>query len=229
MTVKEIIEAALQELGIIEAGSTPDFDDLAWCLSKFNRMLNSWSADGINLHYRVSEFFAMASGTPSYEIGSGATFDTARPNVVEDAFIRINGYDYPVKVRPMDEYWNISDKTIESRPTKLYYNPTYPNGTIYLYYVPDSSDTLHIVSQKPLTVYTDEDTSVSIPGEYEEAMVTELAVRMAPRYGIATSGELTSNARRAYNSMRSRNIANDMKSVELYLTGGGGTYDINAG
>ena len=229
MTAKEIIEAALQDLGIIEAGSSPNFDDLAWCLGKFNRMLNSMSADGINLFYRVSESFAMTSGTASYTIGSSATFDTTRPNVIEQAFIRVDGYDYIVTPRPMDEYWGISDKTTQGRPYLLYYNTTYPNGTIYLYYVPDSSDDLYIVSQKPLTTYSDEDTSVSIPAEYEDTLITRLAMQIAPRYGISVSSELALNAKTAYNNMKARNFANDMKPVELYITGGGGAYDVEAG
>ena len=87
MTAQEVIEAAYQELGILVSGGTLNTDDLTWGLGKFNRMLKSWSADGINLHYRVKESFPLVSGTPSYTIGSGANFDTVRPKVIEQAFI----------------------------------------------------------------------------------------------------------------------------------------------
>ena len=231
MTAKEIIEAAFQDLGIIEAGASLNFADLEWALSKFNRMLNSMSADGINLHYRIEESFPLVVGTASYTIGTGGTFNTARPNVIEQAFIRdTNGHDYTLGIRPIGEYWSLSEKTTQSRPTSLYYKPTYPYGTIYLYYTPADSEDLHIVSQKPLTTYTSELTSVSLPGEYEEALVTGLAVKIAPRYGIAVSPELRNDAMRTQASLRARNFANTMKSVDLHMPGRtGGTYDIDEG
>ncbi|MBE9570037.1 MAG: hypothetical protein IMF11_05395, partial [Proteobacteria bacterium] len=198
---------------------TLNTDDLTWALGKFNRMLNSFSADGLNLHYRKEESFSLVSGTPDYEIGSGATFDTVRPITIEQAWIRDSDYDYPMGIRPAAEYWGLSDKTIEGRPVKLYYALTYPSGTIYLYYVPDSAYTMHIVSQKPLLTYASAPTEIVLPGEYEDALVLNLAIRMASRYGKATSGELQLSARETLGNMRGLNLSNQMKSVDLNLPG----------
>ncbi|MBE9594390.1 MAG: hypothetical protein IMF19_13040 [Proteobacteria bacterium] len=219
MTAQDVIEAALQELGILVSGGTLNPDDLSWGLGKLNRFLNTLSSDGLNLHYRIEESFPLVSGTASYTIGSGADFDTVRPNMIESAFIRDSNHDYSLNIRPISEYWGLSEKTTEGRPVKLYYGSTYPNGTIYLYYVPDSAYTMHIVSQKPLITYASAITEASLPGEYEDCLVLNLAIRMASRYGKATSRELQLSARDALGNMRGLNLSGQMKGVDLDLPG----------
>lgn len=230
MTGTEIITAAFQELGIIVSGGAPGANDLAWALGKFNRMLKSWSSDGINLHYRVEESFNLVAGTPLYTIGSGATFDTIRPNVIEQAFIRDSDHDYPLGIQPIGEYWTLPEKTTEDRPLKLYYSPTYPQGTIYFYFTPNSAYSMHLVSQKSLLTYASAGTEVVLPGEYEDTMVLNLAIRMASRYGKATSGELQLSAKEAYRNLKSLNLASQMEGVELGIPGTtkGAVYNIDA-
>lgn len=230
MTAQEVIEAAFIELGILVSGGSPNANDLAWSLGKLNRMLKSWSSDGINLHYRVEESFSLVSGTPSYTIGSGATFDTVRPATIEHAFIRDSNHDYQMGLRPAAEYWGLTEKTTEDRPLKLYYDPTFPNGTIYLYYTPNSAYSMHIVSQKPLITYASAGTEVSLPGEYEDMMVLNLALRLASRYGKAVSAQLRLDAKEALGNVRAMNLSNQMKGVELGVPGRhrGTTYNIDS-
>lgn len=229
MTGTEVITAAFQELGIIVSGGTPNTNDLTWGLGKLNRMLKSWSTDGINLHYRIEESFSLVSGTPSYTIGSGATFDTERPLAIERAFIRISGHDYPLGIRPISEYWSLSEKSTQDRPVKLYYDPTYSLGTIYFYYTPDSAYALHLISQKPLLTYVSAATEISLPGEYEDMLVLNLALRLASRYGKAISRELRLDAQNALGNVRALNLGSQMKGIELGIPGRRqGTYDINS-
>jgi hypothetical protein len=194
-----------------------------------NRMLKSWSADGINLHYRVEESFSLVSGTPSYTIGSGATFDTARPTTIEQAFIRDSNHDYPVRIRPIAEYWGLAEKTTQDRPIKLYYDLTYPNGTIYLYYTPKSASALHIVSQKSLLTYVSAATEIILPGEYEDAIVLNLAIRFASRYGKAVSADLRLDAKEALSNVKGLNLCSQIKGRELGIPGRrGSTYNVDA-
>ena len=229
MTAEEIITAAFQELGIVVAGGSPSSDNLTWGLGKFNRLLKTLSADGLNLAYKTEESFTLTDGTASYTIGSGADFDTARPNVITDAFIRQDSSDYPIDVRPIGEYWQIIQKSATSLPTKLYYQTTYPNGTVYLWLAPGSAYTLHIVSEKPLTTYASASTSVSVPGEYEDFLILKLAAGFAPRFGKSLSPEFVLNLRTAEENVLARNLAGQMKPVSIRITGREqGTYNINA-
>ena len=234
MTVQEIIIAALQELGIIPPGSVPGNDVLTWGMGKFNRLLKSLSADGINLPYRVEENFPLVIGTSSYTIGVGAVFDTARPNQVEQAFIRdASDHDFLLSVRPIQEYWDVINKDIASRPVALYYDPQYPLGIIYFYYTPAAIEQVHIVSQKPLTTYVALNTEVSLPGEYESALILNLAVNMSSHYGRQAPQELILNAKAAHDSLlrlRASNLAAQMKPVNLNIPGtrASSSYNIDA-
>ena len=230
MTAKEIIIAAYQELGIVVSGGEPNANDLIWSLGKFNRMLNNFSTDGLNLHYRIEESFNLVSGIASYTIGSGAEFDTVRPNVIEQAFIRdTDNHDYPLNIRPMSEYWSLSEKTTQSRPLKLYYDTKYSNGVIYLYYTPSNTDPLHIVSQKPLLVYLSAASEVSLPGEYEDMLVLNLAIRMASRYGKAVSADLRLDAKEAFSNVKGLNLNSQLKGVKLGIPGRrGSSYNIDS-
>ena len=78
---------------------------------------------------------------------------------------------------------------------------------------------MHIVSQKPLITYASANIEASLPGEYEDCLVLNLAIRMASRYGKATSGELQLSAREALGNMRALNLVNQMKGVDLDLPG----------
>jgi hypothetical protein len=219
MTALEVIIAAFQELGIVVSGGTPSAADEVWGLGKLNRMIKSWSADEFNLHYQVEESFNLVANTPNYTIGVGGTFDTVRPNVIERAFIRDSNHDYPIWIRPIGEYWDLPEKTTEDRPIKLYYDPTFLLGTIYFYFTPDSAYTLHLVSQKPLLTYVNSDTEVVLPGEYEDALVLNLAIRMASRYGKAISLQLQLDAQRALGGLRALNISRQLEGVNLGLPG----------
>lgn len=229
MTAQEIITAAFQELGIVVSGGSPGTDDLAWGLGKFNRLLNTLSVNGVNIPYETEESFSLVAGTPSYAIGSGATFDTARPNSISRAFIREGSSDYPLSVKSIEEYWLLSQKSATGFPTRLYYQGTYPNGTIYLYLAPASTYALHIVSEKSFTTHTVATEEVSLPGQYEDFLVLKLAMAFAPRYGKAVSKEFALNLRNAEAAVVDLNLARQMKAVPLNVTGQtGGAYNVNS-
>lgn len=229
MTALEVIVAAFQELGILVSGGTLNANDEVWGLGKLNRMLKTWSTDGVNLNHQVEESFDLVSGTPSYTIGPGGNFDTVRPNVIDQAFIRVDNHDYSVWPRPISEYWDLSEKTAKDRPIRLYYDLTYPLGVIYFYYVPNSSYPIHLISSKPLITYLSSATEIALPGEYEDAIVLNLALRLTSRYGQTASRELQLDAQSALSGLRALNLSNQLEGVSLGLPGQRkGTYNVDS-
>jgi hypothetical protein len=222
MTAKEYLENAFTEIGVLIPSDNIPVNDRVWALGKFNRCLKSVASAGVALHLRITDSFPMVIGTQSYTIGTGATINTLRPNVIDQAYVRIEDTDYAVNIRPIHEYHGIINKSTPGRPFELFYDPTYDDetdGTIYLYYVPDSIDTMYLISQKPLTTYTDEDSDVVLPGEYEEALVLALAVAISPRFGKRISSDLRINSMKAWQAMIGRNLADQMRGVNMNITG----------
>jgi hypothetical protein len=50
----------------------------------------------------------------------------------------------------------------------LFYDPAYPLGTIYFYYVPDQADTIYLNSLARLQSSRRSTTQISLPPGYEE-------------------------------------------------------------
>ena len=229
-TAQSIIEDALIEIGVLVAGGSLGSSDLAWCARKFNRFIKSRSCEGLNLYTKTKENFALVSGTGSYSIGSGGTFDTGRPLSIRQAWIREDGSDYLLQIRPIDEYQQIPQKDQGGRPYQIYYDRSYPLGTIYMHYVPDAAYDFWIVSEKELTTYDDVvDDEVIIPSEYEIMFVTNLALQFCPRYGRTPSRELKEEARDSLLDIRSNSLARSMVGVNVRISGSGSYYDIETG
>jgi len=219
-TAQEIIDDSFIEIGVLPAGDSLHADDLAWGTRKLNALLKTLSAEGLNIPYKVEESFSMVIGTPDYTIGSGGTFNTARPISIQKAFIRdSNDHDHHVSIRPMDEYHDISEKDTLDRPQWLYYDHTFPLGTIHLYYTPNDTESLHIISFKPFTNYTNLTLTVELPGEYEEMLVSNLAIRLGSRYGKRLSAELKDRAKETLVDIKGNNLARTMTGKQIDIPG----------
>ena len=228
MTAQEYIEAALEEIGAVMVGEAPDSATLAWGLRKLNTMLKTMSADGINIYRRTHENFPVVAGTASYTIGSGGDFDTDRPILIETAFTQDSDENTEVFIRPIHEYWLLNNRATRGSVNNLYYDTDFPLGVIYLYHSPDKTYDLHIVSQKPLANPALLSTSLTFSDAYEEVLITKLAIRLAPRYGITVSPELVAASKEAYSNLKALNLSRTLKSKNLNINGVNLSYNINS-
>lgn len=231
MTPRTLIKAAHRSAGAISTGQSINGTDLETeGLEILNMMLLSWFANGIVVPYSTKENFTLVSGTASYTIGSGATFDTQRPNKIITAFIRDSNYDYPLKIITEEPYWlGFVDKTSKGRPESLYYYPAFPNGTIYLQYPPDSNYDLHILSEKRLAEITDVTETFTLPGEYEEAIKYNLAVRLCDELNRPVSPAKAGLAMASYNRVVGLNASRKHGPVSIGYGKRGTTGNILSG
>lgn len=181
-TALDIIERAMKKSGVLTKSEVADSDEAADALVSLNNLLSSWSNESISVYARTTESFTLVAGTSSYTIGSGQTFNTARPIYIADAYIRLSTLDYPVEIVTDETYGLIADKTARGRPTILNYTPGHPSGTIKLWNNPDQAYSLFLVSEKELGQLT-LSTTVDLPPGWERALIYNLAVELAPEYG----------------------------------------------
>jgi hypothetical protein len=144
-----------------------------------------------------------------------------------------SGYDAPVDIIDMYSYNQITSKTTTGRPFEIYYKPSYPLGYIYLYPTPDVSYTLHLNTLKPFTETSSFDlitSTFNFPPNYEEPIIFNLAVRLAPQYGKTISAELAAIAANSYDTLINLNANNQLRAAKLNLPiSNNSTYDINLG
>lgn len=182
MNTTRLLRTAIKAASSVDNYSVIDPVEYEDALESANMMLALWAKTGLIVHHVVTEQFSISSGQSSRTIGTGGNFNTSRPNELVGGFIRdSNDYDYPLEIIDRDRYNALSNKDTQGIPKYLYFYPTYPTATIYIYFVPNETYTLSLDSLKPLTALT-LDTTLNLPPEYEEAIKWNLAVRLAPDY-----------------------------------------------
>lgn len=200
ITGLQVIQASLGILNITLPGETVSANDASFALGVMNRMIGGWSQRGALLIPVIArEVFDLTAdkGGPSnpYTIGSGGNLNTAKPpnqNSITGASLLLTASDpdveVPLTIYTDDGYANVRIKELTSaQPTGLYYSPTYSTsglGTINLWPVPDNAtNDLVLYLQKPLTRFADTTTSYQVPEGVDDALVYNLAVRLAGPYG----------------------------------------------
>ena len=213
-TARQHITDALIGLGEFDPTESIDAQSLVYGLRVYNRMLGRWK--GLMIPYTISESFLLTSGTESYSMGTAGSASATRASRIKSAFVRTGTTDYPVRVIDQRKYNNIRDKsTTTDRPFVLYYDPVYPVGRIYFYYTPGSGYTAFIESEKDLHTTLALATDVSLPVEYEEAIVVNLRNRLAPSYGKAVTPLMLAEAREALDPIKQLNASNRLETMDM--------------
>lgn len=214
MTIQYLVTAACKKVGI----PSPDASRLDDGLISLNHMLSSWCTQGLLVPYNTTEALTLVAGKASYTIGSGTgEFNTVRPLRIIDAYIRGNdGVDHPVDVTmTKQEYDDITQKTYEARPLRLYYDPQWILGIIYFNSEPLEVETLYLVSEKTLTDignigwglggFGDPTDDIGFPEGYREALVYNLALRIADDVNVDITPQLAQLAVETKNSLENLN------------------------
>lgn len=210
-TAGTIIRGAFETIGVLGEGQTLDSAKGADGFRRLNLMIRSWSLQNLTIPVTMREVFDLETdkGGPDnpYTIGDGGDFDTDRPttqNMLVGAGLILTNSDPTVEIPRAiytDAMWQaIQIKDLQSGgsgvPTAVYYNPTYPLGSIYLWPVPSSDENdLALYIRRPLSVFPDQTTSVDVPDGSEEAMEYNLAIRLFGPYSVPTDQGITALAR----------------------------------
>lgn len=221
-----LIKDAMQDLGVLGAGRAPTSNDLTDCLRKLNAMLDSWSTSSILVPFSTQISHTL-DGSQSYTIGSGADIDTTRPTYIKSAYVNDGSTDSDVFVlRSRAAYDRITDKSVTGTPEVLYYEPSLPSGTIYVYYVGDSSYTLYLNVRGQLTQFPDTSTDVDIAPGYNKAIYTNLALEIAPMYEVTASNELIKKAQESLAQIKRLNLPAPIMQYDPAMPGFSGRYNI---
>jgi hypothetical protein len=235
MTVEGLIKAALRKLGVIASGESPSTDELSDGLTALQSMLRRWASKRMMVYASTKESFSLVAGTYNYTYGLGGTFNSARPHMILGGYILDSeGVTHPIDLVDEAKYRSITVKATISRPYAMYFHPNYPLASLYLYPVPDAVETLYIDSIKAFTetssISATTDT-LSFPPNYEEALIYNLAVRLASEFGKAIPVEVGILAESSYRDISTLNSANSVESIIIAIPAGlsyGARYSINS-
>lgn len=208
-TALNLITDAFAEARVYSPGESIPADKSAAALRKLNRMMDAWSVENFLIYSQTEETLTLTASQASYTIGESGSpdFDTVRPEeILTGTFIRRTAtLDEPLVVKSFEEYRLRRDKSTGGVPWWISYNPTYPNGTLVLWWAPDSTYALHLISLKALGQFSTLSTTVSLPLGYEYAIVYNLALELGPTYGKKLRPDLVALASKSIRALKARN------------------------
>lgn len=137
-------------------------------------------------------------------------FKMQRPLRITNAFTRIytqgSGLDYPITIVDQKRYVDIGFKAIQAPwPIVLWYNPTYPLGTIFVYQNPSGTAELHLYTDLILTNFANLTDSVVMPQGYTRFLKRALGRELAPEYGAVWTQQHERLYKEAFDYVKSLN------------------------
>lgn len=204
---------ALQYLGVLASGETPSTSELADALASANLLLDNWSSDRLMAISELVNVFATSGLTQAYNIGSGQTWNMARPVAIIAAVHKLttsggSTYATPLKVASAIEWTAITDRNSTSVvPTVLYYDRGFPTGKVYLSQIPAETGSVEITAWVPLTQFADATTPITFLPAYQLAFTLDLALLLAPQYNVNPTPDLIKKRDDAMATVRQLNAS----------------------
>lgn len=206
-TAQTLIDRAAKWINVLSSGNSLTTNEYADALIELNGILDDWNNERLMCFAQQDETFNTIASQSVYTIGpSGAALVTTRPVTIEEAWIIASNITYPVRLIDNEEYDAIPFKTSSSNwPDRANYTPTFPNGTITMYPIPNGTYAFHMRTRIQLTAFAATSTTVSLPPGWESALSSELCIRIAPQFEKSAPVEI---AKLAANSKRRLEIVN---------------------
>lgn len=233
-TASDIITQSLKAVGVLGVGQTPLAEDINDGLTSLRQMISQWQGRRWLVPSLV-DIYAVGNNAISNTVGPGEYFDIAvRPDKIQAAYFRQNfsggvpspqSVDYPLKqIFSREDYSTITLKGLNSFPYAFFYDNEVPVGNVYVWPIPNETYQVHLVIKNPFTIPDlVTDTLVFAP-EYEEALWTNLAVRMCATYDREISSAVGLLAKVSLNTIKNSNA--QVPSLRMPYFGNNGWYNI---
>lgn len=217
---RQIIQDALIQIGAVDVRDAMPAEDAAFGLRELNRMIASWNAEDLMVYTVDRQTFSFVPSQQFYTIGTGGDFNTSRPVVIEMASVLVNGAEIRIEILNDEQWRDVTLKTVSSTfPLQMWANGNYPLNTLAFWPIPTAVNTLVLYTWGQLPSFATVNQTVSLPQGYEDALVTNLAVRLSPGYGIQPSPVLMQNAQMAKARIKRINWEPTYRSVDSALLG----------
>lgn len=217
-TATDLCIAAMRECGALGVGQSATGTDLADTQARLQWMLQEWERKRWLVNYLVTMVHT-STGALSYTLGPGGDIDTGvgsvRPAKIESGFLRQltsnQPVDYPLeRLESREDYNRVTLKQLTSFTGAYYYEPSWPLGVVYPVPIAQASVYalgLSFMAQLP-SVFATANTVINLPYEYYSAIVSNLALRLRPKFGLGTwpGDPLPGMAKDTLNTLRAANF-----------------------
>jgi hypothetical protein len=231
-TAGDQINRALRLLGILAEGETPSAATSQDALTAMNQMIDSWSTERLSVFCTQDQVFNWPVGQIKQTLGPSGDFVGNRPIQLDDGtyFRAPSGVSYGIKIINQDQYNGIAVKTSTSTfPQVIFINNTFPNVEMYIYPRPTQLLEWHFISVQELTQPALLSTELFFPPGYMRAFAYNLAMEIAPEFGVEPSPQVQRIAMTAKRNLKRINNPYDVMSLPYAVVANRQRFNIYAG
>jgi len=207
-TVGQVCLNALYEINVTAPGEQADPLEIAFALSKFCQIVDSWNA--LEVYIYASDLvsaqppapagnganFVLTPGLSPHTIGPPAIGAAPAPSflVVNERPVRIRNANillsnvnpivrFPLEMRDKDWWAKQRVQTIQTAlPTDLYYRPDWPLGSLFFWPVPNFAYRVEFEIETIIQGATQLNQAFAAPPGYELALTLTLAELLCPSF-----------------------------------------------
>lgn len=206
-TALAIITSALEELGVIGSGETPDGADAQLCLNALNVLADAWLTEPNYAYSSALVSASLPAGTQSLTIGPSMSINTPRPVRLEPGcYVRVGGVDYPLETVTEAEYNEIALKDLSGPwPAVCYYDGGSPTGNVFFW--PTGPCTVHLNVQTQASQFATLTTAYTLPPGYQRAFKYTLVEEVSGPFSASVTAIQSRNARQARRAIKRANFS----------------------
>jgi hypothetical protein len=231
-TAGDQINRALRLLGILAEGETPSAATSQDALLALQQMVDSWNTERLSVFCTQDQVFNWPVGQIKQTLGPSGDFVGNRPIQLDDGtyFRAPSGVSYGIKIINQDQYNGIAVKTSTSTfPQVIWVNNTFPNVEMYIYPRPTQLLEWHFISVQELTQPATLATELFFPPGYMRAFAYNLAMEIAPEFGVEPSPQVQRIAMTSKRNLKRINNPYDVMSLPYAVVANRQRFNIYAG
>lgn len=191
------------------------------CLTAFSGFLDALQLQRLTIPNQKRSVYDLTSGTATYTIGTGGTFNQDRPVWIDRIGLIVGSQEYPLRMFTLGEWARIPQKSLSGQPVGVYFNDNFPLGELTFYPVPDVSThdvAIYWPDASPTTVAS-ANTELSIPPGWDRMLTYNLAVEFGMLFGVSIRPEIAEIARASLADVKRSNIRPEVLTFDPALTG----------
>jgi len=232
-TAGDQINRALRLLGVLAEGETPSAATSQDALTALNQMIDSWNTERLSVFNTQDQMYTWPAGQITRTLGPSGDFTGNRPVLLDDAtYYRDPGTNvsFGIKFINQQQYDGIAVKTVTSTyPQVMWINMEYPNITMTVYPKPTRDLEWHFISIEELSQPATLTTDILFPPGYLRAFTYNLAMEIAPEFGIEPSPQVTRIAMTSKRNLKRINNPDDIMSMPYSLVATRQRFNVYAG
>ena len=232
-TAGDQINRALRLIGVLAEGETTSASVSQDSLMALNQMVDSWNTERLSVFSTQDQIFTWPAGQITRTLGPSGDFIGLRPVLLDEAtYFRDPGTNvsFGIKFINQQQYNGIAVKTVTSTyPQVIFVNMTYPDVTMSIYPRPTRDLEWHFVSVQELSNPATLATDLFFPPGYLRAFTYNLAMEIAPEFGVEPSPQVQRIAMTSKRNLKRINNPDDVMSMPYAIVATRQRFNIYAG